>query len=264
MRYKIGAWILLILSVFSFVLAAPVPVREVREACTDAVEGGENVIIVSEKRAARGYPDPYDADSDSGSDSSDTESLTSPSQSSSAPDDASGSHSGVPSSSSVGSEPSWFHKVWSLPGETEAPLDPEGAFNPGTTTGNQPASSSNPKKVNWGYTTKVHFFEPDISSDSDPEDAFEPGTTTEDQPASSSGTKSVSWGPTTKVHFFGSGVGPDEGILPFPPAKVAAQQNSFVKNFKTLLKLGKFNLRPRFQRRVDTGGLTVRMLPQPL
>jgi hypothetical protein len=149
--------------------------------------------------------------------------------------------------------------VWSLPGETEAPLDPEGAFKPGTTTEIQPASSSVTKAVKWGPTTKVHFFEPDISSDSDPEGAFEPGTTTENQPASSSETKSVSWGHTTKVHFFGPGVGPDEDILPVPPgregylAKVAAQQNSFASNFKTLFgKLGKLNFRSRFQRTVDT------------
>ena len=50
-RYKIVAGILLILSVFSFGLAAPVPVQEVREACAAAVNGGENVIIGSGKRA---------------------------------------------------------------------------------------------------------------------------------------------------------------------------------------------------------------------
>jgi hypothetical protein len=50
-RYKIVACILLILSVFGFVHAAPVPVQGVREACVDAVDGGENVIIESGKRA---------------------------------------------------------------------------------------------------------------------------------------------------------------------------------------------------------------------
>ncbi len=50
-RYKIVACIILILSAFGFVLAAPVAVQEVREACTDAVDGGDNVIIESGKRA---------------------------------------------------------------------------------------------------------------------------------------------------------------------------------------------------------------------
>jgi hypothetical protein len=51
-RYKIVACILLILSVFGFVLAAPVAVQEVREACADAaVDAGDNVITGSGKRA---------------------------------------------------------------------------------------------------------------------------------------------------------------------------------------------------------------------
>ncbi|KAN0114049.1 hypothetical protein V8E52_007025 [Russula decolorans] len=65
MRYKTVACILLILSIFSFVLPTPIPVREVREACADAVEGGENVKIVSGKRAPRGNPyDGEESDSD--------------------------------------------------------------------------------------------------------------------------------------------------------------------------------------------------------
>jgi hypothetical protein len=42
-RYKIVTCIFLILSIFSFVLAAPVAVREVREACTNEVGGGDNL-----------------------------------------------------------------------------------------------------------------------------------------------------------------------------------------------------------------------------
>jgi hypothetical protein len=282
MRYKIVACILLILSVFSFVLAAPVPVGEVREACADAVEGDENVIIVSGKRAPRGNP--YDRE---GSDSdSDTEWWTPPPKSSPAVGHASGSHPGVdmPSSSSGGSESPLL-----TPGGTEVPLDPEGASKPGTTTENQPVSSSEAKSVSWGHTNKVLFFHdepdglglppphPDVGMLSSP-------TTTEDQPASSSGAKSVSWGHTTKVHFFHDG--PDDLRLPPPPGrqgylvKVAGQQTpsleiesaspssyldpppppkpqskGFVNNFKTFFgKLGKLNFRPRFQRTVDTGG----------
>jgi hypothetical protein len=49
-RYKIVACILLILSDFGFVLAAPVAIQEVREAWVDAVGGDENVIIELGKR----------------------------------------------------------------------------------------------------------------------------------------------------------------------------------------------------------------------
>jgi hypothetical protein len=55
-RFKIFAWILLILSVISFVLAASVAVQEVREACTDAVGGGDNVTIERGKRADNEVP----------------------------------------------------------------------------------------------------------------------------------------------------------------------------------------------------------------
>ncbi|KAI0283679.1 hypothetical protein BGY98DRAFT_951274 [Russula aff. rugulosa BPL654] len=48
-RYKIVTCIL-ILSVFSVVLAAPVAVQEVREAGADAVDGGDEVIIGLGKR----------------------------------------------------------------------------------------------------------------------------------------------------------------------------------------------------------------------
>src|SRR5258708_20697702 len=51
MRYKIVARIVLILSFFNFVLAAPVTVHEVRESSTDAMSGDEDTIIVSGKRA---------------------------------------------------------------------------------------------------------------------------------------------------------------------------------------------------------------------
>jgi hypothetical protein len=49
--YKMAACIFPILSVFSFVLAAPVAVQEIREACADAVDGGKYAIIGSGKRA---------------------------------------------------------------------------------------------------------------------------------------------------------------------------------------------------------------------
>src|SRR6266576_3847064 len=55
-RYKLAVHILFILSVFNFVLVltVPVPVQEVREAWADVVDGGQDVIIVSAKRADEG------------------------------------------------------------------------------------------------------------------------------------------------------------------------------------------------------------------
>ena len=55
-RYKLAIHILVIFSVFIFVpvLAAPVAIQEVREACADVVDGGEDMIIVSGKRSEEG------------------------------------------------------------------------------------------------------------------------------------------------------------------------------------------------------------------
>jgi hypothetical protein len=55
-RYKLAVHILVILSVFNFVpvFAAPVAVQAMREACADVAEGGDDVIIVSGKRAEEG------------------------------------------------------------------------------------------------------------------------------------------------------------------------------------------------------------------
>jgi hypothetical protein len=255
------ACILLVLSAFSFVLAAPVPTQEVREACADAVEGDENMIILSGKRAPRGNP--YEGeDSDLFSlDLSDTES---PPQSPSAPNPASGSHPGVgtPSSPSGGSKSALL-----TAGGTEVPLDPKGAFKLGLP----------PPPGREGYLAKVAGQQspfPEI------EHAPPSGTTTGNQPTSPSGRKSISWDPTTKVHFYHDG--PEELGLPPPPgregylAKVAKQQSlspeiehaspfshfepppppkpqskGFVSNIKS--KLGKLKFRPRFQRTVEAG-----------
>src|SRR6266446_2477304 len=67
-RCKIVVRILLIVSVFKFVLAAPAAVRDVREAWADAVDGGEDVITALGKRTQQGelYP-PWPAQQDSGS-----------------------------------------------------------------------------------------------------------------------------------------------------------------------------------------------------
>jgi hypothetical protein len=220
------ACIPLILSVFSFVLAAPVPVREVREARTDAVvEGDENMIIVPGKRAARGNPHegpeedlypPDLSDTEWGNpheeveedlyppDLSDTAWGTPPHQSPSAPDYVSGSHPDIDMPSSGGSKSPLLSTT---PGGTEVPLDSEGAFTPGTTTENQPASSSKTKKVNFWHTTKVHFFDPDLPP------------RPEDQSTSSSETA-----PSNKVllpsgEITSEQLPPESDFLPLPPGR---------------------------------------------
>jgi hypothetical protein len=101
-RYKLAVHILVILSVFNFVpvLATPIPVRrEVREACADVMDGGEDVIILSGKRAEEredlwsGYHGLTQASRspESGSDYWSTSSQL-PSGSPSTPDYASGVH----------------------------------------------------------------------------------------------------------------------------------------------------------------------------
>jgi hypothetical protein len=158
-RYKIVACILLILSVFSFVLAAPVAVQEAREACADVVDGGDNVIIGSGKRADVQEEDPLLAQAQQDpSSSSDWRSTPSQDQgSSSAPNYASGTHPN-PSLSSGDSKPS----LLSTSGGTKVLWNPlaEGGANliqPGTSTEIQPASSSNRKSVSWAPEREVRL-----------------------------------------------------------------------------------------------------------
>ena len=210
------ARILLILSVFSFVLAAPVPVQKVRDADYDVVDVDENVIIASRKRAERGNPyKRLDSDSESEWDRSDPEWLT---------------WTPKPSSSSTGSN--LQPNPLSTPGETGMPPDPEGALKSGSTTEIQPASSG---KVKWEPTTKVIFYDPSHPPDVRLDTA---GTANSMQQASSSGTKSISWGHTTKVAF------PGEKILAFPPpAQVAKTQSNGLASIFS--KLGKLRFWPR-------------------
>jgi hypothetical protein len=137
-RYKVVACIL-ILSVFGFVLAAPAAVQEVREARADgAVDGSENVIIGSGKRA----------------DSEEEPLLQSWAKhqgTSSAPNYASGTHPN-PSFSLGDSVP----PPLSTSGGIELPWDPLGLTKggaklsqPGTSTEIQPASLSKAKSVLW-------------------------------------------------------------------------------------------------------------------
>jgi hypothetical protein len=211
MRFKIVACIL-ILSVFSFVLAAPLPVLEVREACTDAVEREKDGTILSGKQAPRGNLHERGGSTDgSGSE------LGSPSPQSPAPDYASGGKSPLRS------------KVWSTtPDGAEVLWHPDGASQPGTTTENQPGSSSSAKKVQWASAPRKG--------------------------------QAIKWAPTIEIYTY------PKDPLPLPPgrdgymAKEAAKtlpklkSKGVVGNVKSYLGKfgGKLKIRPRFQSTVDT------------
>jgi hypothetical protein len=159
-RYKIVACILLILSVFGFVLAAPVAIQEVREACADAaVDEDENVIIGWGKRASEEEQPLLQWWAQAQKESSSYWS-TAPWKyhgSSSAPNYASGTpwHPN-PSFSPGGSEP----PPLSTSGGTEVPSNrlAEGEAKlsqPGTSTEIQPASLSKSKSVSWAPSRTV-------------------------------------------------------------------------------------------------------------
>lgn len=198
-RYKIVACIILTLSVFGFVHAAPVAVQEVRETCTDAVVGGENVIIGSGKRAEI------------------------PEESSSAPNYAGGTYPS-PSFSSEGEagliqratsteiQPASSSKAKSVSFAPERevimpsgkkysePLPPEtGLIQAGTSTDIQPASSSKAKSVSWAPTKEVKLSSGQIYSEMLPPEtkplplAPVPEGHQPNQPQSSSNAKPVSW-----------------------------------------------------------------------
>jgi hypothetical protein len=153
-RYKIVACILLILPVSGFVHAAPVAVQEVREACADVVNEGDNVIIGSGKRAeVAEEEDPLLAAQQEPSSSSDSTlsqhqgpssalnyaSMTDPN-----PSFSSGESKPAPSSTSGGTELSWINPE----GESEL-------FQPGTSTEVQPASTSKAKSVSFAPSMEV-------------------------------------------------------------------------------------------------------------
>ena len=225
MRFKIVACMLSILPAFIFVLATPIPVREVRDMRADAMEGDEDIIIVAGKRAPP--EDPYDL---TGSDLSGVEWGAS-----STPGHDVGLSSG-------GSASPLWSKVWSSPGGTEVPepWHQEGTFKPDSTTENKPTSTSNIKTVQWGPTT-------------------------ENQLPSSSEAKAVQWGPTTKVFMYAKDPLPSppgrEAYLAKLAAQTLPQPKSFSSKVKTFfgnlkhgLKHGNLKFRPRFQRTsVDSG-----------
>ena len=157
-RYKTIAFILLMLSVFNSVLAAPVAVREVREAFSDAVDGDDNVTIGLAKHVRE--EDPLFARAQQEEESLSPDwfwNVRKPSEQgpSSAPTSASGTHPN-PSFSSGDGESS----VFSASGGTasEPSSNPEGEtklFQPGISTEIQPASSSKAQPVSWVSDKKV-------------------------------------------------------------------------------------------------------------
>ena len=220
-RYKIVTCILLILSLFGFVLAAPVTTQEVREACADAVDGEENVVIRvgPGKRADIQEEEDLFARAQQG-----------PSSSSLAPNYASGTPPD-PSSSSGESKP----PLLSASGEIELSWNPEPE---GGANSVQPASSSKAKSVSWAPKKMVllpsgqiytQMLAPPKSSPLPPPPV--PEGHQPDQPASSSKAKSVSWAPKKTV-LLPSGriytqmlAPPESSPLPPPPVPEGHQPN---------------------------------------
>lgn len=146
MRFKIVACILLILPIFSFVLAAPVPVRAPRGKSYDGSESESDMewwtTSTKELQSQPQSPSPLDYAS------------------------ASGSHPGdgmpPPPSPAGGNSPLWS-KVWSTPGGTEVAWDTEeGVFKPGSTTENRPVSPSTAKAISWSPLKKVQLPSGDV------------------------------------------------------------------------------------------------------
>jgi hypothetical protein len=191
------------------------------------------VIIMSGKRAPRGNP--YDGE---GSDS-DTEWWTPPPKSSPAVGHASGSHSGVDmsSSSSGGSESPLL-----TPG-SEVPLDPEGAFKPGTTTEDQPASSSKTKSVSWSPLKNVKLPSGQIISEPLVPPEIKPLPLPPGRDGYLAKVASTQQSPSPEIEHASP-----SSYFDLPPSP-KPQSKGFVSNFKTYFgKLGKLNFGPTFQR----------------
>ena len=196
-RYKIVTCILLIFSVFGPVLAAPAAIQEVREVYADTVDGGEDVIIGSEKRAKTPLSEEEPplleswAQEQAATAPSNWKTIPWPDHApSSAPDYAGGTRPN-PSFSSGGSKP----PLLSTSAEIELPPNPEGKaelIQPGVPTEIQPASSSMSKLI-------------------------QPGASTEIQPASSKMSKSVSFGPSTVIPPSGEIMAAQQSPSPMKP-----------------------------------------------
>ena len=197
-RYKLAVHILVLLSVLSFVpvLAAPIPVREVREACADVADGGEDVITVMGKRAAKEKDSLSWSTQASPRSRSESDYLSTSQGSSPTSGDASEIHRET--SDSVQLPSSASSEIGSpryASGETKLPY---------TTSKTPSASSVRTRPVKWVPTTG---FEPDseevqsMNGGTDlPWHSSQPGTTSNIPPAGSVRTKPNKLAPTTKIN----------------------------------------------------------------
>ena len=192
-RYKIVACILLILSLFSFVLAAPISIREIREARTDAVDGGNNMIIGSEKRGQEDG-EPLLAGQEPSSSSTGWSTPSQHQGSSSVPDyyggtltnpsSSSGESKPLLSSTSGGTELSWNSEgkgkliqpagtsVEMQPWASWASTKPE--IQPVTSTNIRPASPSLDKSVSFAPLRGVMLPTGEMYREFEPEDTVKP------------------------------------------------------------------------------------------
>ena len=199
-RYKLAVHALVLFSVFNFVpaLAAPIPVREVREARADVADRAEDVIIVMGKRAAKEEDSWSWSTQASPRSGSESDYLSTSRGSTPTSDDTSEIHHYTrdsiqlvsPASDVIGSPPP-------ASGGTEQPY---------TTSKTPPASSVRTRPVKWVPTTG---FEPDpeeMQSSSYakggtelPWHSSQPGTTSRIPLAGSVRTKTNKMAPTTKI-----------------------------------------------------------------
>jgi hypothetical protein len=254
-QYRIVACILLILSIFSFMLAAPIAVQEVREACANAVdEGGDVIIGLAKRTEVQEKEDPmkYWLTQGQQEPSSSSDWRSTPSQhqgSSSMPNYASGTHPNPPFSSGE-SKPSPL----STSGGTELSWNPESEaklIQSGTSAEIQPTSSSKAKSVSWAPSKGVKLPSGDIIS--------EPLLLPEIKPlprplgrdaylvkvaAQQSPSPGIEHTSPSSYFNLPPPLGWDKYL-----AKMAKQQSGFFRDpMKALKKFGKLKFRPRFWR----------------
>jgi hypothetical protein len=243
-RYKIAACILLILSVFGFVLAAPIPVHQVREACADAVGGGDSVIIESGKRAeVQDEEDPLLTQAQQEpSSSSDWRSTPSQDQGSSSATNYARAFRWKPSFLSGGGKP----PLLSTSGGVAVPRNP---LAEGEAKLIEPPllSTSGATEVPWNPLAegKANLIKPPLLSTSGgievPWNPLAEGKANLIHPASSSKAKSVSWSPEREVILPSGGtysemLPPDSrpAVKPLRRPKKAPPKNIFSKLFGKL------------------------------
>lgn len=215
-QYKIVACILLILSAFGFVLAAPVPVQEVREARANAEGGGENVIIGSGKR---------------------------------------GEEDGEPLMQSWAQQKQVSSSYWSTAPWRGSSSAPSGTRpNPSFSSGGREApllSTSGGIKVPWNPLAEDDtnlMIQPGTGLSQKPggvANLIQPGVPTEIQPASLSKSKSVSWVPTKPEVIPPSGDIPTQKLQspsPLPSRPSRPPKSLFQKIVSKLM--GKFKSKP--------------------